>query len=140
MQTCKEKENNFYILLFLFLVYDSVVTIPDYTLYVVTGVTTALAWPLPSNPIYPDDEFHRYELSENRRHDKSNESTSMTPTSLKPTAPTQIPIHWPDIDFNQTSIAHFWQLLQKHQSNYYRPMRFDHRISTTHQNDDMKNA
>lgn len=44
------------------LVYDSVVTIPDYTIYVVTGVTCALAWGLPDQPIYPEDDLmHRYE-------------------------------------------------------------------------------
>lgn len=43
-------------------VYDSVVTIPDYTIYVVTGVTCALSWGLPDQPIYPEDEYmHRYE-------------------------------------------------------------------------------
>lgn len=42
--------------------YDSVVTIPDYTIYVVTGVTCALAWGLPDQPIYPEDDLmHRYE-------------------------------------------------------------------------------
>lgn len=32
-------------------------TIPDYTLYVTTGITCALAWGLPTKPIYPDEEL-----------------------------------------------------------------------------------
>lgn len=51
-----------FFLFFLCVVYDSVITIPDYTIYVVTGVTCALAWGLPDQPIYPEDDLmHRYE-------------------------------------------------------------------------------
>lgn len=54
--------NHFGFFLFRIQVYDSVVTIPDYTIYVVTGVTCALAWGLPDQPIYPEDDLmHRYE-------------------------------------------------------------------------------
>lgn len=42
-------------------VYDSVVTIPDYTIYAVTGVTVALAWGLPDKPVYPEDLMQQYE-------------------------------------------------------------------------------
>lgn len=46
----------------VFLVYDSTITIPDYTLYITTGVTVALAWGLPDKPTYPDMELmQRYE-------------------------------------------------------------------------------
>lgn len=38
-------------------VFDSVMTVPDYTIYVVTGVTVALAWGLPFKPYYPDEEL-----------------------------------------------------------------------------------
>lgn len=36
------------------LVYEFGVTIPDYTLYVTTGITVALAWNLPDKPAYPE--------------------------------------------------------------------------------------
>lgn len=39
------------------LVYDSTVTIPDYTLYVTTGVTCALSYGLPDKPVYPEEEL-----------------------------------------------------------------------------------
>lgn len=38
-------------------VYDSVLTVPDYTIYIVTGVTCALAWGLPDKPIYPENDL-----------------------------------------------------------------------------------
>lgn len=38
-------------------VYDQTITIPDYTLYVTTGVTVALAYGLPDKPTYPDEEL-----------------------------------------------------------------------------------
>ncbi|XP_055305020.1 uncharacterized protein LOC129569832 [Sitodiplosis mosellana] len=44
------------------LVYDQTITIPDYTLYVTTGITVALAWGLPDKPVYPEQELmERYE-------------------------------------------------------------------------------
>lgn len=55
---------NFYNLItfFSFSVYDGVYTVPDYTIYIVTGVTCALAWGLPSKPTYPDFELmEKYE-------------------------------------------------------------------------------
>lgn len=43
-------------------VYDATYTIPDYTLYVTTGITCALAWGLPDKPTYPETELmERYE-------------------------------------------------------------------------------
>lgn len=47
----------FIYLLILILVYDSVITIPGWTYYAVTGVTAALAWGLPDKPTYPDQEL-----------------------------------------------------------------------------------
>lgn len=45
-----------------FSVYDSTITVPDYTLYVTTGVTCALAWGLPDKPTYPEWELmEKYE-------------------------------------------------------------------------------
>lgn len=50
------------VVLFHSWVYDSTITIPDYTIYVTTGVTCALAWGLPDRPVYPEDELmYRYE-------------------------------------------------------------------------------
>lgn len=49
-------------MLFLFLVYDSILTIPGWTYYAVTGVTAALSWGLPDKPTYPDQELmEKYE-------------------------------------------------------------------------------
>ncbi|XP_031636178.1 uncharacterized protein LOC116349064 [Contarinia nasturtii] len=39
------------------LVYDQTITIPDYTLYVTTGITVALAYGLPDKPTYPEQEL-----------------------------------------------------------------------------------
>lgn len=39
------------------LVYDQCITVPDYTVYIETGVTAALAWELPSKPTYPEYEL-----------------------------------------------------------------------------------
>lgn len=38
-------------------VYDGTYTVPDYSIYIVTGVTCSLAWALPSLPFYPDLEL-----------------------------------------------------------------------------------
>lgn len=63
--------------LLLSTVYDLVISIPDYTNYVVTGVTTALAWGLPYKPTYPEVELQdQYEQGRlpilNRRHYDTN--------------------------------------------------------------------
>lgn len=48
---------------YFILVYDSTVTIPDYTLYVTTGVTVALSYGLPDKPVYPEEELMKqYEM------------------------------------------------------------------------------
>lgn len=48
--------------IYLILVYDSTITVPDYTLYVTTGITVALAWGLPDKPTYPELELmEKYE-------------------------------------------------------------------------------
>lgn len=44
------------------LVYDATYTVPDYTLYITTGITVALAYGLPDKPTYPETELmERYE-------------------------------------------------------------------------------
>lgn len=37
--------------------YEFSVTVPDYTMYVTTGITVALAWNLPDKPTYPELEY-----------------------------------------------------------------------------------
>lgn len=44
--------------LFSLLVYEFSVTIPDYTMYLTTGITVALAWNLPDKPTYPEHKNH----------------------------------------------------------------------------------
>lgn len=63
------------LVLYFIQVYDSVLTIPDYSIYVLTGVTVALAWGLPDKPIYPETDFmeqHENErISSLQRNDKN---------------------------------------------------------------------
>lgn len=42
--------------------YDQDITIPDYEYYLMTGVTASLAWPLPSQPSYPDLEYENGDI------------------------------------------------------------------------------
>lgn len=71
----------------MILVYDSTITIPDYTLYVTTGVTVAMAWGLPDKPTYPDHELMEPLLYRNDKNvTESNRIGEIKLTTASPNA------------------------------------------------------
>lgn len=87
------------------IVYDSAVTIPDYTIYVVTGVTCALSWGLPDQPIYPEDNLMQHyedgELPGLQYRNDVNVTENTSPTN--PSKPSRTPSTATKID-NRTLI------------------------------------
>lgn len=47
-------------------------TIPDYTFYLTTGITVALAWNLPDKPTYPEHEHKNHLMIQHKNDPNSN--------------------------------------------------------------------
>lgn len=88
------------------LVYDSTIPIPDYTLYVTTGVTCALAWGLPTTPAYPETDFaadgdDEPQAGYNDRHDTNRTTTKIT-SSISNNASSIEHVLWKYFNFLQS--------------------------------------
>lgn len=103
------------------LVYDSAVTIPDYTLLVVTGVTCALAWGLPFKPTYPEEELQeKYKMGQLpllNRNDKNITDTNYTDDHRKRTNTSSSAITATPNRINLTQ-QHLLKLFQSFYENY----------------------
>lgn len=58
---------------FSFSVYEFGVTIPDYTMYLTTGITVALAWNLPDKPTYPEQKHKNHLMLQHKNDANSND-------------------------------------------------------------------
>lgn len=89
---------------FLFSVYDTYHPILEYSNYLILGITAALAWELPSKPVYFDEELHNaYEMGNLpllHRNDQNVSNINYTNTIKEPQS---IPMM-----YNQNNVPNYY--------------------------------
>lgn len=108
--------------------YDSTITIPDYTLYVTTGITVALAYGLPDKATYPETELmEQYEggrLPLLIRKDENVTESNGNGEIQVPTTPTNHPSSMYSSYYRNGStfanqIANYYKYLQRRKPDSY---------------------
>lgn len=110
--------------LFPLLVYEFGVTIPDYTFYLTTGITVALAWSLPDKPTYPEHQNNNHIMIQNKNDDgggtvNSTLTTDVINTKSNATRPTHLKSNRNDIVNRITSYAEYYFQNRRPNSYYF---------------------